>query len=304
MDNRAGEMEILVASLEHGSFSAAARRFGMTPSAVAKLVTRLETRLGTRLLLRSTRKLVPTPEGELYLTRARAILADLDDAERAVADGAGAAPRGRLKVTASAGFGESVLLPLVPAFLERYDRVELDLSIHDRIVDLFDERADVALRSGPLPDSSLSARKILETTRVVVASPAYLARRGTPRHPDELAGHNCLGFNFHRSMSGWPFLDPETGREWQMANAGNALLDSGPSLRRLCLMGLGIGRVGRLYAEPQIAAGTLVPILEAFNPGDIETVNALFVRHDHMAARVRAFVDFLAQAIRERAERL
>ena len=294
MDNRAGEMELFVSSLELGSFSAAARQFGMTPSAVAKLVTRIETRLGTRLLLRSTRKLAPTPEGELYLARARQILVDIDDAERAVANGASAAPRGRLRVTVSAGFGESILLPLVPAFLERYDQVELDLSIHDRVIDLFDERADVALRSGPLADSSLNARKILETSRVVVAAPAYLARLGTPMHPADLERHNCLSFNFRRSASGWPFRDPATGREWQMAVSGNALLDAGPSMRRLCSAGLGIARVGRLYAQEDIDAGRLIPILETFNPGDGEMVNAVFVRHEHMAARVRAFVDFVS----------
>ncbi|KQT68943.1 MULTISPECIES: LysR family transcriptional regulator [unclassified Aureimonas] len=298
MDNRAGEMDVFVASLEHGSFSAAGRRLGLTPSAVAKLLTRIEQRLGTRLLMRSTRKLKATPEGELYLARARQILADIDDAERAVANGASAAPRGRLKVTSSAGFGESLLLPLVPSFLDRYPQVDLDLSIHDRVVDLFDERADVALRAGPLADSSLNARKIVEAGRVVVAAPAYLARHGTPAHPSELERHNCLGFNFRRSVAGWPFRDPATGREWEMAVSGNALLDAGPALRRLCASGLGIARVGRLYVQREIEEGRLVPILEAFNPGEMETVHALFVRHEHMAARIRAFVDFLAASLR------
>ena len=297
MDNRAGEMELFVATLELGSFSAAARRFAMTPSAVAKLVTRIEERLGTRLLVRSTRALKATPEGELYLDRARMILADIDDAERAVSNGASAEPKGRLRVTSSAGFGESILLPLVPKFLELFPQIQLDLSIHERVVDLLDEKADVALRAGPLADSSLKARRIMETQRIVVAAPAYLRVHGTPVHPDDLRGHNCLDFNFRRTLSGWPFKDHLTGSPLRVTIAGNALLDRGPSLRQLCSAGLGIARVGRVYVQREIDDGALVVLLDKFDAAEIEAVHALHVRHDHLAARVRAFLDFLATEV-------
>lgn len=211
MDNRAGEMSVFVAAAEAGGFSAAGRKLGLSPSAVSKLVTRVEDRLGLPLFVRSTRMLQLTAEGALYLERARRILAEIDEAERMVATGAGAAPRGRLRVSASVAFGEHCLLPLVPAFLTCHPQVELDLSLTDTVIDLVDERTDIAIRSGPLRDSSLKARKLLENRRVIVAAPAYAAARGLPALPRDLERHNCLRFNFRRSLDEWPFRDPASG---------------------------------------------------------------------------------------------
>lgn len=297
MDNRAGEMEVFVLAAELKSFSAAGRKLRLSPSAVSKLVTRIEDRLGARLLVRTTRRLELTPEGEVYLGRARRILSDIAETERIVAEGARVVPRGPLRVNASVGFGERYILPLVPAFLALYPEVELDLTLTDGVIDVVGERTDVAIRSGPLRDSALKARKLLESREVVIASPDYLARHGTPQHPADLAAHNCLRFNFRRSMDDWPFLsgDGQTAEAHEIT--GNMLVSSGAILRQLCLGGLGLGRIGRFHVEPDIAAGTLVPVLEDFNPGDIEVVHAVFAGHEHLAARIRAFIDFLVETI-------
>lgn len=296
MDNRAGEMEVFVLAAELKSFSAAGRKLRLSPSAVSKLVTRIEDRLGARLLVRTTRRLELTPEGEVYLGRARRILSEIAETERIVAEGAKVVPRGPLRVNASVGFGERYILPLLPAFLALYPEIELDLTLTDGVIDVIGERTDVAIRSGPLRDSSLKARKLLESRKVVIASPDYLARHGTPQHPADLAAHNCLRFNFRRSMDDWPFLS-EDGATEPYEITGNMLVSSGAILRQLCLDGLGLGRIGRFHVELDIAAGTLVPVMEAFNPGDIEIVHAVFAGHEHLAARIRAFIDFLVEKI-------
>lgn len=297
MDNRAGEMQVLIEAVDRGSFSAAGRRLGLSPSAVSKLVTRLEERLGTRLLVRSTRAIMLTAEGEAYVARARRILGEIDEAERFIAAGAAAAPRGRLRVSSTVGFGERCVVPRVPEFLALYPEVQLDLSLTDEVIDLVAERADVGLRAGPMRDSSLKARKMLESRRVIVASPAYLARHGTPRIPQDLADHNCLRFNFRRSQDDWPFVDPASGEGYALPVSGNLEGNSGSMVQRLALDGLGIARIARYVAERDIEAGTLVEVLEEFNGGDIERVHAVFVGHDYLAARIRAFVDFLAEKV-------
>jgi DNA-binding transcriptional LysR family regulator len=160
MDNRAGEMEVFVTAAELQSFSAAGRRLKLSPSAVSKLVTRIEDRLGTRLLVRSTRTMKLTPEGDVYLTRAQRILAEIAETEQIVAGGGKMVPRGLLRINASVGFGERCLLPVVPEFLALYPEVQLDISLTDGVIGLIEERTDIAIRSGPMSDSTLKARKI------------------------------------------------------------------------------------------------------------------------------------------------
>lgn len=301
MDTRSGEMGVFIAVAEAGSFSAAGRKVGLTPSAVGKLVGRIEDRLGAALFVRSTRTLQLTAEGALYLERARRILVDMDETERLIATGAGAEPRGRLRVSASVGFGECCLLPRVPDFLALYPQVELDVSLTDAVIDLVDGTTDVALRSGPLRDSALKARKLLESRRVIVAAPGYLQRHGVPATPQDLRHHNCLRFNFRRSLDEWPFRAPGGGEPYTLAVTGNAHGSNGVILRHLALRGLGLVRLGAFHVAADVAAGRLVPVLEDHNAGDIEVVHAVYVGHAHLAVRIRAFVDFLAGAIgRER----
>jgi len=295
MDNRAGEMEVFTLAAELKSFSAAGRRLKLSPSAVSKLVTRLEDRLGTRLVVRSTRLLQLTPEGETYLARARRILAEIADTEEVVSGGGKMRPRGPLVVNASVGFGESYILPLTAEFLAAFPDVQLDVTLTDDMVDLIRDRVDVAIRHGALRDSSLMARKLGESRQVVIASPAYLERYGIPETPAELIHHNCINFNFRRAVEGWPFRDPATGRRDVLPVSGNLKASSGSIIRQYCLNGQGIGRVGRFHVEPDIQAGRLVPILEEFNPEDIETIHAVYAGHEHLAVRIRAFIDFIAE---------
>lgn len=293
--NRSGEMEVFARAVELGGFSAAARALRVTPSAVSKLVARLEARLGARLLNRSTRGLQLTPEGRAFYARSVRVLADLDEAEREAA--AGAAPRGCVRVSANVPFGLRHLLPLVPGFLARHPGVTLDVALTDEVVDLLEERADVAIRTGPLRPSRLVARKLGASRMAVVASPAYLERHGAPRTPAELERHNRIGFNFARSFEGWPFL--VRGTAAALPARGNVQVGDGESARRLALGGAGLARLALFHVGPDLRAGRLRPVLERFNPGDEQDVHAVFVGPGgRLPARVRAFVDYLAEHVR------
>ncbi|MFE0015255.1 LysR family transcriptional regulator [Mesorhizobium sp. NPDC059054] len=296
--NRLGEMDVFVRVVELCGFSPAARALRLSPSAVSKLIARLEARLGARLFNRSTRKLALTPEGSIFYDRCVRILADVDGAEREAA--AGAVPRGRLRVNCNVAFSQWVLTPILPEFLARYPEIVLDLVVSDVVVDLLQEHADVAIRIGPLANSSLIARKLGESRAIVVASPAYLERAGTPRTPADLASHNLLGFGFSRLIEGWPFLD-EKKRVVRIAPLGNALVSDGDTMRRLAVAGAGIARVARFQMEEDLAAGRLVPLLEDYSPGEVEPIHAVYVGQGGvLPARVRAFLDFVAEKARVR----
>lgn len=292
---RSGEMAVFAAIVEQGSLSAAARTLGLTPSAVSRIVARIEGRLGVRLLVRTTRTLTLTTEGEAYLRAARRILADLAEVEGAIADQA--SPRGRLRVTASLAHGRLYIVPLLGDFTARYPGIVIDLNLSDRIVDVLAGQADVAVRFGQLADSPLTARKLGENGRVVVASPGYLARHGAPQMPEDLLAHNCLSFNFRRAEPGWPFR--RDGRDYALAVTGSIEANNGESLAQLARAGIGVARVGRFAVVDDLASGALVPLLESFNPQDREPLHALFVGGTAMAARVRVFVDFLVARLAE-----
>lgn len=292
--NRSGEMEVFVRVVAAGGLSAAARSLRMTPSAVSKLLSRLEARLGARLLNRSTRRLTLTPEGQVFHDQAARVLADIDEAERSVT--ASATPRGRVRVNASVPYGLHHLIPRVPAFTARYPEVVLDIVLNDRVVDLMDERADVAIRVGPMAASSLMARKLVETRMAVVASPDYLARWGRPETLDELGDHDLIGFNFDRHLNGWPFVTADGARITRPVD-GPATAGDGEAARALALAGAGLARLSLFHIGPDLEAGRLVKVLESFNPGDIEETRAVYVGHGgRLPSRVRVFIDFLAES--------
>ncbi|MGK6355816.1 LysR family transcriptional regulator [Sphingomonas sp. DT-207] len=292
--DRAHALALFAAVVEHGSFSAAGRALDMSPSAVSRAIDRIEARLGVRLLLRSTRALSLTAEGQSYLQAARRILADLDDSEQQIADQG--APRGRLRISAALSHGRLCVVPLLGEFAALYPHILIDIALTDALVDVAGGQADVAVRFGPLADSSLTARKLGETGRVIVASPDYLAAHGTPQVPEDLHRFNCLNFNFRRAEPVWPFR--REGHDFALTVKGSIEANNGETLGQLAAAGVGIARVGSFSVAEDIASGRLVPILEEFNPGDVEQIHAVFVGGASTPARVRVFVDFLAARLR------
>lgn len=292
--NRSGELEVFVRVIELGSFSAAAREFGMSPSAVSKLIARLEQRLGTRLVNRSTRQIKLTPEGCLFYERGVHILADLDEAERSTS--ANSVPRGRLRVNTNVPFGHHILLPLLPEFLACHPDVTIDIVLTDEVIDILEQRADVAVRAGPMKSSNLMARGLGSTRMVIVGTPDYLARHGTPTTPEELLTHNRLGANYLRAQPGWPLKHDNL--DIIVPVTGNAQASDGEALRRLALAGLGLARLAAFQIADDISSGKLQVVLEDCNPGDKEEVHAVYVgQGGYLPLRVRAFLDFLAEKV-------
>jgi DNA-binding transcriptional LysR family regulator len=295
--NRSAEMEVFARVVESGGFSAAARALRMTPSAVSKLVSRLEARLGSRLIHRTTRKLQLSAEGQAFYQRSVEILADIAEAEREAA--AGAAPRGRVRINCNVPFGIHHLLPLVPRFVEQHPEVQLDIVLTDQVIDLLDQRADVAIRVGPLRGAQLVARKLGESRMVVLGSPQYLKHRGVPKTLTELESHRLVTFNFARTLEGWPFR--EGGTPVMFPALGCVQVGDGETARQLALAGVGLTRLAMFHVGPDIKAGRLQPVLEKFNPGDTEAIHAVFIgQGGHLPARIRAFIDYLAENLRIR----
>jgi DNA-binding transcriptional LysR family regulator len=292
--NRSGEMEVFVQVVERGGFSAAARTLLMTPSAVSKLVARLETRLGTHLVHRSTRKLQLSAEGQQFYERCVRVLADIDDAERSAS--AKAAPRGRITINTSFAFGTEVLIPLVPRLIEQHPQLALDIALTDRVVDLMDERADIAIRWGPLPSSDLIARRLGETAQAIVGSPAYFARHGKPRTPRDLESHCRLDFTYRRRVPDWPlWVD---GRAIDVPVAARVRAGDGETLRQLALAGAGLARLSTYHVQADLDAGLLVPVLEKYNPHDVAPIHAVYLgKVERLPSRVRAVLDFLVEHV-------
>jgi len=284
------DMRAFVRVVEYQSFSAAAVVLGLTPSAVSKLVSRLEDRLGVRLLHRTTRRLALTSEGEVYFARARQILADIEEVEAEVTRSRGS-PRGRLHVHTSNAFGVHQLAPALPEFLMRYPDIEVELSITDRIVDLVGERADVAIRGGPIADTLLSARKIGEFERTICAAPSYLARRGVPRTPAELASHVCVVAA--PMPSRWPFRT-RTGLDL-VEIMPRVTTDNGEAALRLALGGAGIARLADVIIGEPIRSGLLVPLLTDVHHTELLPLSAIYLAGRHRLPKVRVFLDFLVE---------
>ncbi len=296
--DRARDLEVFCAVADSGSFSAAGRSLGLTPSAVSRTLDRIEIRLGARLLLRSTRALTLTAEGQAYLAAARRILADLDEAEQAIADQG--APRGRIRVSAALSHGRLCIVPLLGEFVRRYPNILVDINLSDGLVDIAAGQADVAIRGGPMADSALTARRLSDNGRSIVASPDYLARWGVPETPEDLHNHNCLNFSFRRAEPVWPFR--RDGVDYALKLRGAIEANSGDTLTELARDGVGIARVGDFSLGNAIADGRLVRLLEAFNPGDREVFHAVFVGGANTPARVRVFVDYLVERMGARRE--
>lgn len=289
-----GEMRAFVRAAERGAFAQAARDLGLTPSAVSKLVSRIEARLGVPLVARTTRRLALTPEGERYFEVARGLIGEVDALESGIAAVAGR-PRGRLRVASGYAFVIEQLAPALPDFLGRFPEVEVDLVVDDRTVDLIEAQIDVAVRTGTLMDSTLMRRRIAETRRVIVASPDYLARHGTPRRRQDLAQHRCVHFRGPPSAtSTWPFVDPD-GRAAAETVQVRLSTDSSIAALEFALRGSGLLRIGEMMVSRAVRAGRLVRVPVEGHQMDPQPLTAVFPAGRQRLARVRAFLDFLVE---------
>lgn len=290
--DRTGELTAFARAVESGGFSAAARELGLSPSAVSKIVTRLENRLGVRLLSRTTRSLGLTPEGERFFARAQRILADIDEAERDAAQ-AQLTPRGLLRMHSGVAFGLHPLPPALPEFTARYPEIEIELTVTDRLVDLVEEGADLAVRGSVLRDSSLIARRICDLERVICAAPAYLAKHGTPRTPEDLAHHNCLRFFDHPHLSHWPFKVNDGVRSIEVHGSHSA--NNAETLLQMALLGMGVLRLADIVVGPHLLRGDLVALLTDVHHVEPLPMHALMPPGKHRLPRVTAMVEFLVE---------
>ena len=285
------DLRVFVRVMDRGSFSAAAKDLGLTPSAVSKLVSRLEDRLGVRLLERSTRRLALTPEGEAFLARARRIVADIEEAEAEVAQARGA-PRGKLRINSGTAFGLHQLAPALADFLSRYPEIDLELSITDRLVDLIEEQADIAVRSGHIPAGPFVQRKIADLQRVICAAPAYLKRRGTPKTAAELKEHDCIVVA-GPGLSRWPFKT-RTGIDVVDVHPRVSTDDAEAALR-LAVAGAGIIRLSDVIVGGPLRAGELIALLTDVHHVEPFPLAAFYPAGRQRLPRVAVFIDFLVE---------
>ena len=283
--SRLDEMEIFAAVAARNSFSAAAGTLGLSPSAVSKLVTRIEQRLGVRLVDRSTHGVSLTAEGTRYAAACRRIVDAIEGVEADIC-GSAAALTGPLRVSSSGPFAYHVLAPLLAEFRQRLPGIRISLLVSDSLIDLIDERADLALRIGPLADSALKVRRLGCTRMLHVAAPRYLRDFGMPGGLAALAAHQMLGFPL--------------GRGDARSAAVGLATDSGEMLRHLALAGLGIARMAHFHVAGDLAAGRLLEVSGLQLDQQFDDVSAVFPSHRQPAPRVAAFTDFLSGAVRDR----
>ncbi|MDR9775355.1 LysR family transcriptional regulator [Rhizobium hidalgonense] len=292
--DRLDAMTVLLAVVEQGSLSAAARHLRSPLATVSRKVSELEAHLGARLLQRTNRKVALTEAGRSYVEAAREILDRVEEAERAAA-GEYSAPKGELTMTAPIVFGRLHVLPVVVDFLKAYPDINLRLMLGDRLSNLVEDHIDVALRIGNLPDSNLIAIRLGSIRRTVYASPDYLTRHATPRHPGDLSTHDCVTFEGMASKVSWTFAEgkrdlPVSIRSRLAVNTAEAAVDA-------AVAGLGITRVLSYQAARAEAAGLLVPLLADFEAPPAP-VHLVYPTQGLVPRKLRALLDFATPRLR------
>ena len=289
-------MALFARVVEARSFTAAAAALGVAKSLASSRVSRLEDRLGVRLLHRTTRRLSLTDEGVAFYERCARILQEAD-ATALLADRASKEPRGTLRVDAPLAFAQLHLASAVDGFLRAHPQVRVELSVSDRFVDLFDAGCDVAIRITNLRDSELTARKLGDDRNVVVAAPAYLARNGAPATPHELVHHDCLHYLNLRLEDEWRFRAPGQKAPFSVPIAARFAVGTGLVLAAAAVAGAGIAVMPTFMVAKELAAGTLVTLLDGWDAGRLG-IHAVHAHKRNAPAKVRAFVDFLAARFR------
>jgi len=286
-------MKAFVAVADGGHFAMASERLGLSRAMASKLVMDLEAHLGLRLLNRTTRKVSLTEPGAAYLERCRDILAAIEEAEREIAAQA-SEPVGRLRVTAPMSFGALHVAPRIAAYTARYSRMNIDLVLNDRLVDLVEEGYDLAIRIGRLADSSLIAKRIGATRIVVCASPGYLAARGRPMKPADLADHECILYSYASAGAVWTFLGPN--REETVRVRGRVACNNGDAICHMATSGQGVTMQPDFIAAPHLRAGTLEQVLADYTT-EPTGIYAIHPSHRHAPLKLRTFIEFLSASI-------
>ncbi len=298
--DRLHELEVFVAVADAGSFAKAGVRLRLSPPAVTRAISALEDRLGARVFNRTTRSLTITDTGQRFLENAKRILSDLDMAEKD-AVGETAVPHGHLSVTASVTFGRSALTPIVCAFLNQNPRISVSVLLLDRITNLIEEGIDVAVRIGPLPDSNLVARKVGLVRRILVASPDYLAKRGTPQLPADLRLHSMIAFTGLMPNREWRFMNGRSGQS--VSFMPRLEINDAVSAIAAAEMGDGITIALSYMVADKIKDGRLVLVLDEFTPPALP-VNLVYAQSRLISSKIRAFVDFARPRLRTTLETL
>jgi DNA-binding transcriptional LysR family regulator len=294
--DRTDAIAVFIAVADQGSFAAAARRLGRSPASVTRAVADLEARLGVRLLTRTTRAVSTTEAGQRFLGGAKRVLADLDEIERAAA-GQGTAPRGELRLTAPILFGRLHVLPIVTEFLDRFPEVQAALALVDRPVDLVEEGLDVAVRIGALGESSAVATRVGALRRIVVASPDYLARRGTPQRPADLTDHDVVAFSGIAGVEYWVFR--EAAGDVNVAIRPRLVVSTAEAAIDAARAGFGLTRVLSYQAAGDVARGSLLRVLPGYE-GDEVPIHLVYPGGRHPPPKLRAFLDFTTPRLRRR----
>lgn len=291
------DLRLFLRAVATGNLSAAGREVGMSPAVASKRIANLERRLGVTLLHRTTRHVSPTTQGQIFEEHAARVLAEIEGALAAVGQ-ENEAPAGRLRVTAPATLARRHIAPVIAEFLASYPRIELDVQLADSLLDLQHEGIDVAIRVGVLQDSTLIARKIAESPRVLCASPDYVAKNGLPQRPEDLEHHNCL---FMSQSAVWVLRDGD--RDVRIRVSGNLNSNSGELLREGALIGLGIAYKSIWDVEDLFRAGRLVHILPDFPIVSDAAIWAVYQPRRFIPAKIRAFVDFFVDRFGNRMRR-
>jgi DNA-binding transcriptional LysR family regulator len=290
-------MEAFATVVDQGGFTDAAKKLGISKSAVSKHVSSLETRLGARLLNRTTRRVSPTEIGLAYYDRARRVLNDAGEAD-ALVTAMQSAPSGVLRVSVATDFGVNHLSPILGNFLHEYPDITVNMVLNNRYVELISEGFDLAVRIGDLEDSSLRARKLAETHKQMIASPAYLEEYGRPQRIDDLNEHKLLHYSNQANGSVWKLTAP-SGEKRQVRSAGWLTVNDGQSLLTAACNGLGIAFLPDfLYAEA-MREGKLVPAIEGLAP-EVQGIYAVYPPGRYTQPKVRAFIDFLVESFRDK----
>jgi len=291
-------MRTFVAIVDHGSLSAAARYLDRSLPTVVRLLAALEEALGTRLLRRTTRRMALTAEGQGYLERCRRILTDVEEAELSVVRGQ-TEPRGQIRVTAPVLFGQMHVAPALTDFVRRFDAVQVELLLLDRVVNLVEEGIDLAVRIARLADSSMIGVPLGQVRRVVCASPALLRSEGAPGHPRELSQRRCVRFRGISPGDSWTFQD--SGREIGVRVAGSFNCNQAVAAAEACAEGLGFGLFLSYQIEPLVRAKRLEVVLADFEPPPLP-VSLVYAEARLISTRLRAMLDWLKPALSARPE--